>query len=931
MAQDVRNLLSKNASKIEVCAAVLSSVARNYLNRVVGNRQLSPDKIFFQGATARNKGLVAAFEQLLDREIVVSPFCHVMGALGVALLARQELLESKSPSRFIGLDFQYQKVSLTFSTCDLCQNHCTITTARIGEDANPAHMPSWGYMCGREPEDTRLKVNHHYDLFRFRSRQLRTTSPIDPTVVSRPEVIGLPLLLTNYAYLPLWQDFFQRLGFRIRLSPATNEDVRKSCANLVSADFCFPVKIAHGHVARLLEEDGVDWIFLPHLISNQHAQSASNSYFCPYVQAFPSVISASAMLSPAEVGRCLSPVIDFQWPAARICGTLYENLRRFGVSREQITTSYAAARQSRIEFQKRCQAEGERLLQTLETENRDALVIIGRPYNVNDPGLNLGLPQKIADKGITVIPMDMLPLDPSDIPPEFHNMYWNYGQAILAALRFVQRHPRLHAVYFTNFNCGPDSFLLSYAEFIMNGKPLLILELDEHGADAGYMTRIEAFLDVIRPRRPAYPPAHLHIPAAGTAEIKKRKLWIPNLHPMGARLFAAAFRGRGYRAEVLAQANATTLELGKSCGRGSECFPTILTIGEFIHAVRQSGDEPDQHALFMATAAGPCRFGQYATLHRMILDQHGYRDIPILSPASMNSYQGLDQNLRFLIYQCILMGDILYKCACAIRPYEEEKGLTDIILEKSTRDIEEAVTRGENLRNAMQRAISRFQSIRRRQQVKPLVGIVGEIYVRCNPFANEEVVQQIELAGGEAWLSPVSEWMIYIMNLHRWNATRWGLKNFIRQIPGILKNSYLLREERQFTQLAHGILAERAEPSMAAILRAGQPYVPREFLGEAILTVGRAIEFVRQGAAMVVNCSPFGCMPGTITTAIFQKLQQEMGVPLVSLFYDGNGHTNEKLATYLGNIQGIRPNERVKTSRNSAALRQVNRDRRPAA
>jgi len=147
MEQDVARLVQSGTSPQEALAGVMVSIVKNYLNKVVGNRYRNREKIFFQGATARNQGLVAAFERVLDCQVVVSPYCHVMGAYGVALLTRAAMAEEeKRETSFRGLDLDRRNISIRKETCDLCQNHCTISFAQVeGLDEEP----SWGYMCGR--------------------------------------------------------------------------------------------------------------------------------------------------------------------------------------------------------------------------------------------------------------------------------------------------------------------------------------------------------------------------------------------------------------------------------------------------------------------------------------------------------------------------------------------------------------------------------------------------------------------------------------------------------------------------------------------------------------------------------------------------------------------------------------------------------------
>ena len=199
----------------------------------------------------------------------------------------------------------------------------------------------------------------------------------------------------------------------------------------------------------------------------------------------------------------------------------------------------------------------------------------------------------------------------------------------------------------------------------------------------------------------------------------------------------------------------------------------------------------------------------------------------------------------------------------------------------------------------------------------PLVGVVGEIYVRCNGYSNGEVIRAIEAAGGEGWLSPMGEWILYTSEIARREAL--GGTNVFSPFDlamTLVKDRFLHHEDERIYGLAGPFLADRHEPPVAQVIDAGLKYIPVEFAGESILTMGRAILFARQGARMVVNCAPFGCMPGTLTSSCLQEVQAQTGVPMVSMFYDGDLDLNGRIASYLANLpraqRSVRDETRVR-------------------
>ena len=896
MGQDVEKLVQAGVEPEDALAGVMVSVVQNFIKQVVGGRHYSRDRIFFQGATARNPALVAAFERILGVTMVVSPYCHVMGAYGVALLTRESMANrGTEKSTFFGLDLDARKIEITYETCTLCQNDCKIAYAHI---EGMKETPSWGYMCGRDPQEQKVRVNQHDKPMRTRRRLWRQGGK-GITVDSKAPVVGIPSALTTYSFLPLWRRFFNHLGFQIQVSGPTDERIRELGTRLTGADFCFPAKVAMGHVAKLAEDDGVDFVFVPHMVSDQQNKATTAAKFCPYVQGLPSYSEPALAMNGIKTSHMISPPVDLRLRTSKVVEQLHAHLAGpLSISRKQIQAAWQDGMRSQRKFEQDCRDEGTKLMAEAKAKNEKLIVLVGRAYNLHDPGLNLDLPQKLAEYGRTVLPLDFIDYNLKDLGERYKNTFWSYGQRILATCELVAREDMLDAVYLTNFNCGPDSFLQSYAEEIFGNKPFLSLELDEHGADAGYMTRLEAFFDVLH--RPSIKRGERAPFKPEPTSLKDRIIWIPPLHPVSTGIFAAAFRAYGFDSRPLPPEDREAFEIGRSITRGSECLPTALTLGAFVKAVRESGEDPSRHVEFMPTAEGPCRFGQYCTLHRHILDKIGMGDAGILSPSSSNSYQGLSEPLRRYVWQAMLAGDFLFKAVCKVRPYEVNPGETNQVLAEEQTNLEKAAEKRADLRPTLSKAVKRLAAIERHPGQKPLVGVVGEIYVRSNTYANEDVIGAIERFGGEAWLAPMSEWILYTAATQDISFTDRSRNPFAKWLSA-LKNKYVFQQEHKMAEAAGPFLADRQEPEVHDVIDIGANYMPTNFEGEAILTVGRTVKFAEQGAAMVVNCAPFGCMPGTLTTAIFRKLAPELGIPVVGMFYDGEGHQNDRLRVFLHN------------------------------
>ncbi len=906
MEQDVELLVREGYSREECMAAVLYSVVKNYLNKVVERRPYNKQRIVFQGATARNKGLVAAFENLLGLEVVVSPHCHVMGSFGAALLVKKHLESGEKETSFPGLGVADTQVHLRTEICSYCENHCKITFGRL-EGSSEEH--SWGYMCGREPEEKSARARKQFEAFLIRARLLKRTVAAKPPEQPRGTV-GIPFALTTYSHLPFWKTFFHALGYRVKLTPKTNDEIKAAGNAMAAAEFCFPVKASFGHVRFALEDAETDFVLTPHMICPHTNKMTTNSLFCPYVQSMPSLAKAAVESHHGSTDKLLCPVVDFGWSGRLQLNSLVETMgSRLKVSRKTLAKAWKLGVQAQTTFEGACREEGGKFLEELKSAGKRAIVIVGRPYNTCDPGINIGLPQKVAQMGMPVIPLDMLPISINKLDPAFFNMYWAYGQRIVAAADYVRATPNLFAIYMSNFACGPDSFMLSHFAEIMGEKPFLILELDEQAGDAGYLTRVEAYMDVLKAWDKQLPPrpALRKVQSSG---MDGKTIWIPPMHEIGTRIFAAAFSRFGLEAKALPLEDRDAYELGRAVTRGSECLPCACTIGTFLKTLERE-KVPGNGAgniFFMPAANGPCRFGQYGLLHRAILDRAGWDGVEILSPSSFNSYHGLPQGLRRVLWRAFLCGDLIYKLACKVRAYEKEKGSTDAVMESQTERLVQAFRKGGKPDAVLQETVQAFAAVPHEPfGTRPLVGVVGEIYARCNPFCNANVLRTIEELGGEVWLAPTAEWILYTAAMQRWLANQNPLR-LKERFKALVKNTFMHRYEEHYYQLAGELLKDRHEPPIEEVIAAGREYVPQNFYGESILTLGRSYLFAtRNKVRMVVNCAPFTCMPGSITAAIGQQIQIRTGVPIVSIFYDGEDVGNDRLAVYMNTLTAASP------------------------
>ncbi|MBI5099445.1 MAG: CoA protein activase [Nitrospirae bacterium] len=916
----------KGATKEDLTAGLAYSIVQNYINRVVGDRAVGK-KIFFQGGVAFNKSVVAAFENYLDRKIIVPPHHDVTGAIGMAMIAKKhmesqnsaisvqrsgvgaihELPLHKSPvTSFKGFDLSKRDYEIKSFMCKGCDNLCEINRVQVDGEKEPLY---YGSRC--EKYDVKCKKNtsakNMPDLFAEREELLlkahRKYSEKLKTQNSKLKTrIGIPRIFFFQDFLPFWSTLLWELGFEVEFSDNTNRKIINKGVENILAESCFPHKVAHGHIRDLIDKN-VDAIFLPSFINFNHENESVRSFACPYTQTMPYIAGIAF-----EKARLIKPIINLERGRPYLINEIYRSLKPFHVTKRAIVNTLDKADRAQKEFTSAIKNRGREILEKITGRT---IVIVGRSYNAFDSGVNLEIPKKLAALGVFSIPMDYLPLESVDIFDKWANMYWRSGQNILRAAEIIRDNQKLFALYIGNFSCGPDSFIQHFFDGTMSNKPFLNIEIDEHSADAGVITRCEAFLDSIegqsrgaeerkresgKVRKSVSEEATSPLPRFPASSLKRRVVYIPMMsdHAFG---LAAAFEACGLEAEVMKAPDVETVTIGRRFVSGKECYPCAITTGDMVKKALSAGFDPDRAAFFMPSGAGPCRFGQYNVFHRLVLDEAGFPEVPIFSPnqdESLYTVLGMvGKDFSKQVWKGVIAIELLMKCLHETRPYEVNKGETDDLYQGYLKKISGALKSGNGsmteLFNDMRRS---FSEIKKKEDKKPLIGVIGEIFVRHNKFANEDIIRKIEALGGEVWLAPVEEWLYYV----NYTALRQSIVNlrnsFTQKLAEDLLRTVIARHvqkktEHKYSKPFEGFLRTLKEPSTTEILKNASPYLHDSFEGEAVLSMGKAVDFVNKGASGIISAMPFGCMPGTIVSALLKGLRQNESIPCLSVAYDG--------------------------------------------
>ncbi|MCP4546987.1 MAG: hypothetical protein GY835_11030 [bacterium] len=392
------------------------------------------------------------------------------------------------------------------------------------------------------------------------------------------------------------------------------------------------------------------------------------------------------------------------------------------------------------------------------------------------------------------------------------------------------------------------------------------------------------------------------VESAGKGDsLRGKTLYIPRMSEEGSRLFAAVFRSVGINARMTPTSTMETRERAARYLSGEECYPAQITLGNFLRVIGEPDFDPENTGFFMPSAEGPCRFGQYATLFRKIFNEMGMPWVNVISPSSRYGYRELgelDSGFERNAWRALVAADILRQKLMMIRPYEIEKGATDRVADLALTACEEVLAEeslGQSRR--LKRLIAvlieyrdKFRAIPLRTEERPLIGVVGEIFCRLDEYSNGNVIRRVEELGGEVWLSGISEWIAYTRFSRDDLARQMGRGKGLKLVKMKIASAVMDHEAHELYEPYKEDFAGREEPhDLAAFLEPGDPYLPfRGSLGEMTLSVARAIYLQQIGADGVLDISPFTCMNGIISEAVYPRISRDYGdIPIRNLYFDG--------------------------------------------
>jgi predicted nucleotide-binding protein (sugar kinase/HSP70/actin superfamily) len=410
-------------------------------------------------------------------------------------------------------------------------------------------------------------------------------------------------------------------------------------------------------------------------------------------------------------------------------------------------------------------------------------------------------------------------------------------------------------------------------------------------------------------------------PNLGRLHVGQKTLLIPEMNRMASHLVAATFRSFGVKAQVLETYKG--LDLGKEYTSGKECYPCQITLGDILYFVQKEKERlgaafnPAQYVYFLPESDGPCRFGLYNKFQRLVLDSFpDLKRLIITSVTTKDGYsaegmvdQGKALDLKKTAYFSFVVADVLDRFLWKIRPYEKEPGMADAFMEKALQIMEGAFERFGKEKN-FDKILAQLQElITEGKEIidpavlpKPLIGIVGEIYLRSHTHSNQELVRLLEKYGAEVVNASLAEWVNYVS----YDGLRTARTEFLlhlkerrfRPMMAHLKDMLgfgvdLFYQERRQKQVYKRIQKVIDVPDdhkishLENILRKTDLF-SFDIATEACLSIASIVACARAGYNGMVNVYPFTCMPSTTTSAVVKPFMSGLGIPYLDAPYDSS-------------------------------------------
>ena len=910
MNSKVKQVLREGASVADLSAGLSYSVVKNCLYKVLKLKDIESlgRQIVLQGGTMRNDAVVRAFELLTGREAYVSDRPELMGAYGCALHAAARSL---SCCREVALSqmLRMSRYKVSQLQCRGCENNCLVM--RYTFDNGKRYFS--GNRCERvftnRGADTLPGHNAYIDKIKLLfSRNLE---------ISHPRLtVGIPRVLNIYEEYPFWHTLFTRCGIQVRLSSPSRLDKYEATAKYVMADnICFPAKLVHSHIAELAQGE-VDRIFMPFVVHEANDRG-QNSFNCPIVSGYSQVIQSVQNL-PIPLD---SPVISFKDSKA-LTRQCIDYLGSLGVESSTARKAIGQAIREQENFQQTIAQINEEILQEATSSGQLTVMLAGRPYH-SDPLIQHKLSDIVASMGVNVITDDIVRAKSVDYSDTRLVSQWAYPNRILKAAKWVaQEGGNIQFMQLTSFGCGPDSFILDEIRDLLHryGKALTLLKVDDVTNIGSLRLRVRSAIESIKmhpatSRKPSAPEPFVNTPIFGKDQ-KWRKIIAPFFTPFISPLIPSVMKLAGYDVEILPISDTASAEWGLSYANNEVCYPATLIVGDIVKAFKDGSHKAEECAVAITQTGGQCRASNYIALIKRALVDAGYPQVPVVSLSFGGNLGNEQPGFKFpwLKLMPIVMGTLLYSDSIAKMYY------ASVVREASAGQAEALRThyldlgkiaiehnKPEELLELTAQAAADFNAACCEKEC-PRTGIVGEIFLKFNAFAQKDLTNWLISQGIE--VVPPLLTNFFLQSFVNFDVKRKNglvhshMPQFVLRAlyhivwKNIVKYNAVAGEFRFFVPFAD--IYTEAEKAERVINLQAQ-------FGEGWLLSAEILSLYESGVTNVVSAQPFGCIANQIISkGIEHRLRRECpGIRILSLDFDSgvsDANVTNRLLLFTSNI-----------------------------
>lgn len=675
--------------------------------------------------------------------------------------------------------------------------------------------------------------------------------------------VGIPRALFYYQYFPLLKTLFDNLGAEVVTTPPTTKPVLAYGVECLTAETCLPIKSYFGHVQAL--KDKVDFVFVPSLRSAE-----IDLYNCVKLFALPDMVRA--VVKDVKLLDMLWDVnLGYKALGKEIAGVA----KRVGVGARRIGTAVGTALAAQERFNELLRgglspSQAMRQMGLVQSDEEEVsfapkhssglrVALVGHPYTIYDGHCNHNLVKRLTDLGVSIVSADLVPDQEQveGVAKVIGDVYWLTEKEITGAAGHYMYGDDVDGVITVSaFGCGPDSMMvdaIQRASKRQASRPVLSIVIDEHTAEAGLVTRLEAFVDMLRRRG-----GRRELAAPVTIQSRERgpmKNAVITFPHMGiAHIPIRVLLNRLHiPAVVPPPCSQRSLSLAAQYSPEQACIPYKLTLGNFIEAL-----ELGANTTMLLSGPNNCRFGYYHKLQTQVLRDLGYdfqMALPQISGRTINGVVSVLKDISHASWKdaaittLLALGvlgavDEVERKVQWVRPREITPGKANKIWDEAKERFA-AVTSRTELRETKRDVLSQLDAVpmdRGRDPVR--ICIVGEIYVVQEPYINQDLEAELGKMGVEANRSEqLSQWISL------------GPQALLEHV-GIGHHARIKKAERGYLDYWSG-----------------------ETLGQTVMAE-------EDGYDGVIQLAPFTCTPEIVAQNILPKLRHEHDIPVLTLILD---------------------------------------------